>query len=183
MPTGSVNGCNIIDNSIAFEASSQIDHGNEVIDATNNWWGVTEAFEIEDLIHHNVDDSTDPLVVFEPYAFEEFWFDIPTNADRPEHLDNGILPSLTLLQNYPNPFNASTTIEFRLQRAGNVEISVLNIAGQTVRTLLSDTRPRGLHAVVWDGRDDLGNEVVSGVYFYRIETYGTSATRKMILLK
>ena len=88
-------------------------------------------------------------------------------------------------QNEPNPFNPTTTIRFRIDEAGHVSLTVFSTSGARVRTLVDGTRvPRaGGHEVVWDGRDDNGRSVASGVYFYRLEAGGIVSTRKMTMLK
>jgi hypothetical protein len=88
-----------------------------------------------------------------------------------------------LAQNYPNPFNPTTTIAFSIKSRGVVSVRVYNVAGELVRTLVNENRAAGPHAVVWDGRNDTGSPVASGVYFYRLVTKGFSQTRKMVLLK
>ncbi|MFQ6673172.1 MAG: T9SS type A sorting domain-containing protein [Fidelibacterota bacterium] len=89
-----------------------------------------------------------------------------------------------LRQNYPNPFNPVTTINFDLPNDGVVSLTVYNLLGQKVATLTNDFRRAGRHTVTWDGRNDLGQAVSTGVYLYRIDAGGDfSATKKMILLK
>jgi hypothetical protein len=89
-----------------------------------------------------------------------------------------------LMQNYPNPFNASTTIRFSLSDRTEVKISVFNITGQLVTTLLSQEKGPGSHVVVWHGRNEEGMEVGNGVYFYRISTAdGFLRMRAMVLLR
>ncbi|HWO57414.1 MAG TPA: T9SS type A sorting domain-containing protein [bacterium] len=87
-----------------------------------------------------------------------------------------------LLQNYPNPFNAGTIIPAVLPQTGAWSVTIYNVAGQTVRRLAGHDGP-GAIQVYWDGRDAGGGNVASGVYFYRFEAGGWTATRKMILLK
>ncbi len=90
----------------------------------------------------------------------------------------------SLLQNYPNPFNPSTTIRFNLKRAARLRLEVYNLLGQRVRTLLAEqTVAAGGHTVQWDGRDDRGKPVPSGVYLYRLASKSFSETRTMALLK
>lgn len=91
--------------------------------------------------------------------------------------------SFALAQNYPNPFNPSTEIAFDLPAASNVELSIYNVLGQEVRTLLNASMEAGNHSVTWDGRDGRGSQVSSGVYFYRITAGSFNATKKMLLLK
>ena len=91
--------------------------------------------------------------------------------------------SFGLSQNYPNPFNPSTAISFNLPVAGFAELSVFNILGQKVITLVSGNMSAGNHEVTWEGTDETGSTVTSGVYFYRLTTEQNSETRKMMLMK
>ncbi len=92
-------------------------------------------------------------------------------------------PRVMLRPNYPNPFNPGTTIPFTLPSAGTVSLAVYDISGRVVRTLAAGTKAAGEHAASWDGRDEGGSPVASGVYFVRIEAGGESAARKILLLK
>ncbi len=87
------------------------------------------------------------------------------------------------LSNHPNPFNPNTTIAFNLTRASNVSLDVFDLGGRRVRSLLSGSRRAGSHRVEWDGRNDGGRPVASGMYIARLETDGGVATRKMNLVK
>jgi len=89
-----------------------------------------------------------------------------------------------LLENYPNPFNPSTTICFSVaQTFSFVTLEIYNIKGQKVKILVSDQLSEGQHSVVWDGKDDNGKLVSSGIYFYKMKTYNHEQTKKMILIK
>ena len=91
---------------------------------------------------------------------------------------------VTLSPNYPNPFNPTTTIEFAVHASGaRVELGIYNIAGELVRTLAAGEVPGGRHTVVWNGLDDEGRQVSSGVYLVRLESNGNTETRKVALLK
>jgi hypothetical protein len=93
-------------------------------------------------------------------------------------------PSKTeLFANHPNPFNPSTTISYSLAAAGDVQLVVFDTAGRRVRSLVNAAEAAGGHTVTFDGRDDQGGVLASGVYFYRLETGGVVRTRKMVLLK
>jgi hypothetical protein len=101
-----------------------------------------------------------------------------------------LLPTRTALgANYPNPFNPTTTIPFDLAVTSEVKLSVYNVLGQQVATLVSDLQGAGRHHVVWNGRDRFDRQVASGVYFYRIETKpvdgsaGIVQTRKLVLMR
>ncbi|MCP4582015.1 MAG: T9SS type A sorting domain-containing protein [candidate division Zixibacteria bacterium] len=92
--------------------------------------------------------------------------------------DNSRPINFSLNQNYPNPFNANTEINFSLDKTSTVDLSVYNMLGQKVATLVSGDLPADNHTVSWDASD-----VATGVYFYRLEVENNSETRKMILLK
>ncbi len=88
-----------------------------------------------------------------------------------------------LEQNFPNPFNPSTRIPFELTRGGRVALSIYDVAGRRVRDVLDRVLPAGLHETEWDGRDQDGRAVASGVYFYRMQAGTRTETRRMVLLK
>lgn len=99
----------------------------------------------------------------------------------------GSVPPVTqrmqLHQNYPNPFNPVTTISFSLPQDADVELAVYNVRGEKVRTLVQDAMQSGTHTVSWNGTDDDARAVASGIYFYRIQSNGSSAVKKCLLLK
>jgi hypothetical protein len=88
-----------------------------------------------------------------------------------------------LFANHPNPFNPSTTVRYSVGTAGPVQLLVFDATGRRVRSLVNEVRPVGEHAVTFDGRDQRGGVLASGVYFYRLEAGGVVLTRKMVLLK
>jgi PKD repeat protein len=89
----------------------------------------------------------------------------------------------TLAQNYPNPFNPSTVISFSLPVRSMVTLSIYDVLGRRIMTLLDEEQPPGTHWVGWDGTDERGVSMATGIYFYRIATGRFSSTRKMLLLK
>ncbi len=92
--------------------------------------------------------------------------------------------TFALHQNHPNPFNPSTTIRFDVPKEGRVSVRIYNLSGQLIRTLQDGVASVGTHKVVWDGKDNNGHEVTSGVYFYRLEAANTlSTTKRMTMLK
>ena len=97
--------------------------------------------------------------------------------------DLEIEPITTNLHNYPNPFNPETTISYVLSKASDVEIDIYNLKGQKVKSLIKDYQQEGNHKVAWNGNNDLGNQVSSGVYFSKIKTENEVITRKMTLVK
>jgi hypothetical protein len=90
---------------------------------------------------------------------------------------------LALDANYPNPFNPQTTIGYSLPRTQRVSLVIYDLKGQAVATLVDGTEVAGPHSVVWNGRDDRGRNLGSGVYFYRLITAEETRVRKMLLLK
>ena len=101
--------------------------------------------------------------------------DQPGESQRPSQF--------ALFQNQPNPFNQSTQIRFNLASSGFVRLTIHDIVGRKVRALVSEFLPAGHKSVFWDGKNDSGEEVASGVYFYRIQVGDFSETKKLVLLK
>jgi len=89
----------------------------------------------------------------------------------------------TLQQNYPNPFNPVTTIRYQIPEPAEVKLIIYNILGQPVRHLLYGKLQPGFYQVIWDGRDDRGMPLSSGVYLYRFESRKFTRVKKMILLR
>jgi hypothetical protein len=92
-----------------------------------------------------------------------------------------------LEQNFPNPFNPDTKIAYSLPEAGRVEITVFDIRGRILNTLLDGVQPAGSHEIRWNGTDSSGNAVPAGIYFYKMRVSGNNreytASRKMVLMK
>lgn len=95
------------------------------------------------------------------------------------------LTSYRLYANYPNPFNSRTILSYRLAVDSSIMLSVYNVAGQKVRTLVDGRGRAGSYRVIWDGKDDLGRDVSSGIYFYRLTVDGGkwTETKKMVLIR
>ena len=94
------------------------------------------------------------------------------------------IPSEFLLsQNYPNPFNPVTNMNFELPRSGRVLLTIYNVRGQEVKTLINENLNYGLHTASWQGIDNMGRPVSSGVYFSELRSRGVRKTRKMVFLK
>ena len=87
------------------------------------------------------------------------------------------------LANYPNPFNPSTTISYSIPADGNVNVSIYNVKGQLVNTLVSEYKSKGNYQIVWQGKDSNGRSVASGLYFARLVSGGKSISGKMLLMK
>jgi hypothetical protein len=110
-----------------------------------------------------------------------------------DHFATEVPGKFKLAQNYPNPFNPETTISFQLPTNGGntrgVNLAIYDISGKLVKTLINGEKEPGYHSVVWDGKNETGNEVSSGVYFYKIDVAAKghaplfTETKKMLLLK
>jgi flagellar hook assembly protein FlgD len=112
------------------------------------------------------------------------------SAVEDETESSGKPSEFTLSQNYPNPFNPSTTIHYTVHsqqstvhRPIHTTLSVYNILGQLVRTLVDEGKTAGHYNIIWDGKDDKGEEVSSGIYFYALVADDYRVTKKMVLLK
>jgi len=102
-------------------------------------------------------------------------------AGKPENREQ--IAAVRLFQNAPNPFNSKTTIRYQLPKAGPVKLSVYNIAGQLVKTLIAGDQPAGGYTINWDRKDNNNKQVSAGVYIYHLSTGDKSQSRKMIVLK
>lgn len=96
---------------------------------------------------------------------------------------NPAIPAAALYPNFPNPFNPETTISFSLGKTSTVKLKIYNLKGQLVRNLANSDFVKGTHSLVWNGKDDKGNQVGSGVYLYRLESGDYTRSMKMVLMK
>ena len=87
------------------------------------------------------------------------------------------------MSNYPNPFNPETSIRYNIPFECQTKLSIYNIKGKRIATLVNETRKAGYHSVIWDGKNMDGEEVSSGVYIYRLETEYYKMAKSMILVK
>jgi hypothetical protein len=119
-------------------------------------------------------------------VFDTVYVDVPHDRDAEPGIDDNATSAVrtTMLQDVrPNPFNPETTVLYELARAETVRLSILDVRGALVRTLLEEPRPAGSHRARWDGRDDRGGSVASGVYFVRMSAGSYTSVRKIVLLK
>jgi poly-gamma-glutamate synthesis protein (capsule biosynthesis protein) len=114
------------------------------------------------------------------YYSETKFTDIVTSRDKEQTY---IPDEFVLYQNYPNPFNPITTIQYELPVSTNVQLKIYDILGKEVRTVTSEFQQPGKKIYKWDGKDDGGRVVSSGVYFYKLQTSEFSQTKKLLLLK
>ncbi len=168
--------------------------------------------QINDLDHFNVflsideqnfqflseTDGTSHLYQLDPIYNESYRFYVTTvnqagMESEPSEIveillvetDDIILPKITKLeQNFPNPFNPETKVRFQLaENSQNIELAVFNIRGQKVKTLKKGKMAAGNYEVTWQGKDQFGKKVASGIYFYRLQSEEVTKIRKMLLLK
>jgi len=112
-------------------------------------------------------------------------FDISAVVVQQQDANDDNNPAVTaLIGNYPNPFNPTTSIKFSLANDSRVSIEIYNLKGQKVKTLVNDNFTTGTHSVTWNGDDNQGSKVTSGIYFYQLNSGGKyTSTKKMLLLK
>jgi len=171
----------VIDSIVTFSVEA------EDIDSNLNYaWYVNEELqtEITDIFEYQFIELGDVLIKSlisdEEYEIETIWtIMVESGVGVIE-----ILPVVTrLYQNHPNPFNPTTTISFDLVNAGKVTLNIYNIKGELVRTLASGNYPAGKHNLIWNGRDDNGKTISSGVYFYHLKMKEYNSFRKAVMLK
>lgn len=127
-------------------------------------------------------DATDGFSIIasrDLYQFSVIPDSTLTSTGGPDVAPNGF----ELLQNYPNPFNPETKIAFRLPELGPVKLHIFDLLGREIRLLLDDSRAPGSYELSWDGRDNRGAAVGSGVYIYRLEAGNQALSRKMLLVR
>jgi hypothetical protein len=117
------------------------------------------------------------------------WGALPITAVEGEEQEAGGSLSrpatYTLAQNVPNPFNPRTTIRYTLPERADIRLVVYDLTGRRIRTLVRGVQQPGRYSVVWDGRDETGRDVASGIYLYRLEVVGrgTVETKRMALIR
>ena len=120
-------------------------------------------------------------------ASEEIWnfFTLVVEDSSNIHIENeGQHPTaFALLQNYPNPFNPTTTLRYDIPENSHVTITIYDMLGRQVKTLINQTQDSGFKSVIWDATNDYGKPVSAGVYLYKIQAGEFVQTRKMVLLK
>jgi hypothetical protein len=177
-PTSRINKC-IISN-------------NLLIISDNNWnelsfYDVSNPASPEFVCRYSWNLTTDDMVIEDGYLYTAngyYGLNILDLNQVMEAEDSIQLPFITFnLKNYPNPFNPETTISFELSKPGNVVLNIYNLKGELVKRLINNQMSNGKHSIVWDGKDNNGHICSSGVYFYKIESNGRVAVKKMLLLK
>jgi hypothetical protein len=167
------------DGGVSFAPSSSVQ--DTVVTPTTQWVGEYNGMAVLDSFVFTV--FTD----FEQTGNSDIFVDKSVNPSANEVKDEtGTREGLfefTLLQNYPNPFNQTTKIQFTLAKPGFVTLNVYDILGRKVGTLVSEHLSSGYKSVLWDGKNESGKDVASGIYFYQLRFRDFSETRKLVLLK
>lgn len=158
--------------------------GNQSLDG--NWALEWQASHVEGVDWYNCTAAHSQALNGNLKAFAAWWlwarlvgWNDPTDIE-----DLATVPfEPTLHPNYPNPFNPGTTIEYALNRASLVRLTIYNVLGQEIVTLVDGPQPAGAYTEQWDGTDRFHRPVASGVYFYRLSTDTFTRAKKMVLLK
>jgi len=156
----------------------------------DNEWSLTRTITLPDTL---VNDAATNVLFFDNTSLpSKAWtwgvreVSVGSALSRQQKSDNAAsaLPAEFMLQqNYPNPFNPTTQIRYELPKAGHVVLSIYNSLGQEVRRLVDREQPAGYHLVTWNGRDQNGKPVPTGVYHYRLQVGDFVSTRKMTMAK
>jgi len=133
---------------------------------------LTTSQNINDVIQLTSNDSANPATT------------VALHIQTTSNTDDNNAPLVTVLEgNYPNPFSNETTFRFTTKEQGKISISIYNAKGQLVKTLVNGNYKAGHHSLTWNGKDDHGNRLSSGLYIYRMQASGVTQTRKMMLMK
>ena len=174
---------------LAIFVGPQLCYGNVYL-AVRLAGGQGRAYELA-TVERLVPDGSSMLVVApigsDAYPLEsvvrlDFGVGAATSIEVPEHSDQ-VVQTLWLSQNQPNPFSVGTRVDFELPRSGQVKLMIYSADGRIVRRLVDEQRPSGRYVVDWDGRDENGQPVSSGVYFCRLSAPDVDEGRKMLVLR
>lgn len=130
----------------------------------------------------NVNFKNGTKVIYNVADINKIDFSPVTRLEDAQKLTR-IIKSLWVLQNYPNPFNPSTTIQYEIPKAGEVEIHIFDLNGRVVKTMKNQHPSAGSYEVEWDGRNKTGAIVASGPYMYSVKFENSVVSKKMILIK
>jgi hypothetical protein len=173
--------------------------GRKMPDASDAWifkldpngemeWEQLFGGPFNDTVHHLHENSDGSFVFTGRYGMDvgnyRIWL-VKLSADGDLIVNKNISNPVefTLSHNYPNPFNPSTTIKYTLPHHAHVKINIVDLLGRTVRRLVSGEKAAGTHVISWNGKDQKGTPVPSGVYLYSMTSEGFRMTRKLSLLR
>ena len=168
---------------LSSSQASNYNIGPQVLDGGGAMWLSTTHYKLSSSLGQSITGEQSGSTT---KVYTGFWNPrvVELSPVEQEEEDLSQVPKeFDIRQNYPNPFNPTTVIEYALPKAAPVNIHIFNILGQKVRNLVDETQEPGFKTVSWDGKDDSGREVGSGIYFYRIVAGSFVKCRKMALLK
>jgi hypothetical protein len=155
----------------------------QVLDGGGAMWLETSSYKLSSSLGQSITgvQSDGDTILYT--GFWNPWVVQMTPVEWEEEDFSELPKEFDLRQNYPNPFNPTTVIQYALPKTSEVKIQIYNILGQKVSTLVNEPQEPGYKMIHWDGKDDSGNEVSSGIYFYRIVAKNFVKCKKMTLLK
>ena len=163
------------DNDDQYELLASFQSNTDSVTTTNITW---------DPVAGDYDTTETKIANDKNFVVMRFEFTGPSTAVERQQVRFVTPDDFVLEQNYPNPFNPTTTISYDLPLNKQISLKIYNTMGQLVRTLVDDQlQVAGKHKVLWDGMNDAGNRVATGVYIYALEWGNFSKTRRMTLVK
>lgn len=145
---------------------------------------VSFSYSYPSLIDADNNLVIDCIVVKYDFPYNnQFYFEVFSTGVSSTGNNKILTPHFKLNQNFPNPFNPTTTINFSLEKESSVSIDIYNVTGEKVKSLFNGIEKAGSHSIEWNGTDNFGNQLPTGVYFYRLNSKEFSETKKLIFLK
>ncbi len=168
----------------SFDLSRAVKLGDYKTHSALKGNGTSSQSSFYSFLDKNVENKTYTYVLsdFDSETGEEIHTDLAKTVSFKNTQNNSVI-RYKLAQNYPNPFNPETTIEYSVKEAVNVELTIFNVKGEAVRNLTANHSEAASSSFTWNGTDDLGKSVASGIYFYKLKAGSFSSTKQMILLK
>lgn len=143
---------------------------------------ISVSFAFSQTYYMNVNLKNGNKETYEIANIQKIDFSDITSIEDVRKLQH-IIKSFKILQNYPNPFNPSTTIEYQILRSGKVEISIFNMNGRLIKKIVNQNQNEGSYREVWNGKNQTGEKVASGLYLYTVKFENSISSKKMLLLK
>lgn len=145
---------------------------------------VSFSYSYPTLLDADSDEILDCIVTKFDFPYNnQYYYEVYSTGISSKNNEGIFKPDFKLKQNFPNPFNPTTTINFSLENESSITLEIFNTTGEKVKTLFQGIEKAGLHSIVWNGSDNFGNQLPTGVYFYRLNTKDFAETKKLIILK
>lgn len=177
----------------SYNVLRSMDGGQSFVNIASLASGATSfKDEVDPILGNNLVYRIDPVDLDNATPSERLVVDLPDprsifSAGDEKNLTATQTPKtpteFVLRQNFPNPFNPATTIKYDLAESGKVQLHIYSVTGQVVRTLVNGPQAAGRYQILWDGNDDRGISVSSGMYFYRLTAEKFTSVKKLMLLK